>query len=342
MFRIRIWDHCRYVRNRAAPYDEMARHMEACRAAGVHRINVRMEEVISLDDCCRAAAANGLEIEARIAPDWSNPAPVFHTLPESGWEAMEREHGIRLRQVCMNHPDNRRFFVEAAGKLAAEYAGRLKALHLDFIRNGNALITMGYPCECAGCRDSRRRYFGRETVAREDFRNPAVLYKELEFRNRNVRETVSEIKRLAGRNRMGLTMAARANYLNQPDITDPPVWGLGPAVCEGQDWVDWLACGLVDEVYPMNYHTDSAFFLGTLNDHLRLAGAGRDRLYCGIGLSTSMGELGDEALESHLRAVRDAGLPGAAIFNKTNVYTPAQFAVIRGFADPCGGPRDER
>ena len=49
------------------------------------------------------------------------------------------------------------------------------------------------------------------------------------------------------------------------DITDPPVWGLGPAVLEGQDWVAWNDEGLLDGIYTMNYHTDPEFFRSLLD-----------------------------------------------------------------------------
>ena len=65
---LKIWDHCRYVTNPSHPYDEMARHLEAMARAGVTATIVYMPEVISLDDYCRAAAAAGLEVEARIFP----------------------------------------------------------------------------------------------------------------------------------------------------------------------------------------------------------------------------------------------------------------------------------
>ncbi len=329
MFEIKIWDHCRYVLNRTAPYDEMARHLEACARAGITTANIYLPEVISLPDYCRAAANAGLKVEARIFPAWNNPSPVLRTLPESQWLDMEKRFGIRLGKTCLNHPDNRRIFLKNIAELLDEYAQQLAGVHLDFIRNDNAVLLMPYPCQCEGCRQERHHYFGKELLTSEDLTNPAILYKELDFRNRNVRRTVEDAKKLVGARGLQLTIAARANYLNEPDITTEPVWGLGPAVCEGQDWVDWLNDGIIDAAYPMNYHTDSQTFRQLLTDYKRLAGNNLHRVFSGVGLSSSMGVLTDDALRQHLITVRELGFPGAVIFNKTNIYTENQFTILR-------------
>ena len=71
-FQLKIWDHCRYVKNRENPYDEMARHLETMAQAGVSASIIYMPEVISLDDYCRAARQAGIAVEARIFPAWEN------------------------------------------------------------------------------------------------------------------------------------------------------------------------------------------------------------------------------------------------------------------------------
>lgn len=329
MFQIKIWDHCRYVQNRTAPYDEMARHLEACANAGITTVNIYLPEVISLADYCRAATQSDLKVEARIFPAWNNPSAVLRTLPEAQWLDMEKRFGIRLGQTCLNHPDNRRIFLKNISELLAEYSSQLVGIHLDFIRNDNAVLLMPYPCQCAGCRQERHHYFGKELLTQEDMANPAVIYKELAFRNRNVRRTVEGARQLTNNHGVQLTIAARANYLNEPDITSAPVWGLGPAVCEGQDWVDWLEDKIIDAAYPMNYHTDFTVFQQLLKDYKRLTKTNINRLLPGVGLSSSMGTLSDDALHRHLSAVCDSGFPGAVIFNKTNIYSASQFAIIR-------------
>ena len=332
-FQLKIWDHCRFVENRERPYDEMARYLDTMAQAGISATVIYLPEVISLDDYCRAAQHAGIAVEARIFPAWGVRDPVFRTLPEKDMEEMEQRFGIRLAGTCGNHPHNRAGFLAAAERLAAEFAGRIKAIHLDFIRNDNALLLMDYPCQCAFCRELYLRYFGCAVPDRVMLRDAAVQYKILAIRNENIRKTVTAMRELTARHDLKLTMAARANYINSPDITDPPVWGLGPAVLEGQDWAAWVEDGLFDGIYPMNYHCDFEFFRHILNDHIRVVGEHKKRLWSGVGISSSMGEITPEGAALRLKTIRAAGLPGAVFFNKTNRYSADFLAVFRQFAD---------
>lgn len=331
-FQIRIWDHCRYVTDKLHPYDEMARYLERMAGAGVSTANIYLPEVISLDDYCQAAAAAGVAVETRVFPAWGVDAPVKRTLPEHDWQEMERCFGIRLAGTCANHPHNQEGFLAAIRKLAAEYAGRIRAIHLDFIRNDNALLLLDYPCQCDACQELYRRYLGCAVPDAAMRSNPAVLYKILALRNANVTAIVRAARRLTREFGLELTMAARANYLNSADITAPPVWGLGPAVLEGQDWVAWAEEGLLDGIYPMNYHTDRTLFQSVLDDHLRLMVPHRAMLFSGVGVSSSMGENSPTAVSDRLEAIREAGLPGAVLFNKSNLYRDEYLTVIRNFA----------
>jgi len=331
-FQIKIWDHCRYVEDKLRPYDEMARHLDTMAKAGICATIIYMPEVISLDDYCRAARQAGIAVEARIFPAWNVDNPVMRTLPEADFQEMEKRFGIRLAGSCGNHPGNRAKFLAAAERLAAEYAGRIEAIHLDFIRNDNALLLMDYPCQCDACQALYRRFFNCAVPDKAMLRDAAVQYKLLAIRNDSVKRTVRAMRDMTKRHHLKLTMAARANYLNSRDIADPPVWGLGPAVLEGQDWVAWHDEGLLDGIYPMNYHTDFALFQSILADYLRLIPEHRETLFSGVGISSSMGEITPEGAARRLAAIRDAGLPGAVLFNKTNRYSAEFCAVFREFA----------
>ena len=332
-FTLKVWEHCRYVENREHPYDEMVRNLETLAKAGIRQTDIYMPEVISLDDYCRAASAAGVSVEARVFPAWNVADPVNRTLLESELQEMEERFGIRLAKTCGNNPHNREAFLKALDAFAAEYAGRIVGIQLDFIRNDNALLLMDYPCRCDACRALCRRYLGVEVPDRTMLQSPAVLYKFLEIRNANVRKTLAEARRITARHGLTLSIAARANYINAPDITDAPVWGLGPAVLEGQDWVEWAEDGLVDVVNTMNYHTDLTLYKNVLDDHVRLMDGRLNMLQEGIGISSSMGEITPEGASKRLALLRDAGLPGAAFFNKTNRYSQAFLDVFREFAD---------
>ena len=332
-FRIGIWDHCRYVTNFLKPYDEMARHLERMRKWGVTLTDIYLVEVISLDDYCRAAANCGMEVEARITPAWSSPAIVNRTLPEAEWQRMEKTLGIRLAGPCGNREDNRNLFLAAAEKLAQEFKGRIASLHLDFIRNDNALTLLDFPCQCDCCRALNKRFFGRETLSVEMRKDPAVLCKLAALRCKNIRKTVEGMRTIADANSLRLTIAARANYVNSADITAPPVWGLGPAVLEGQDWAEWADDGLIDELFPMNYHTEIELFESVLKDHLRLLGEKAwTMLFPGVGVESSMGKNSPEAVAERLQLLKNANLPGAMLFNKSNIYDERFCQVIKAYS----------
>ena len=332
-FRIGIWDHCRYVVNREQPYDEIVRHMERMRKAGVTWCNIYLPEVPSLDAYCQAAAACDMRVEARITPAWAGNEVINRTLPEELWAEMESVYGIRLSGPCGNHSGNRAMFVAAAEALAEQYQGRIAAIHLDFIRNDNALLLQDYPCQCAECQKLYQRFFNTPVLTKELLTNPAIAYKLLALRNENVTATVQAMRRICNKNNLTLTIAARANYINSADITDPPVWGLGPAVLEGQDWVQWLEKNYIDQAYPMNYHTEMTPFKSLVGDYLRLLEQQAfEALHIGIGVSSSMGVNPPAEVAQRLAVLKDAHLPGAMLFNKTNIYSDDYCQVIRDFA----------
>lgn len=332
-FRIGIWDHCRYVNNREKPYDEMARHLERMRKWGVALTNIYLPEVISLDDYCRAAANCGMELEVRITPAWASKDIVLRTLPETEWIRMESVLGIRLAGPCGNREDNRAMFIAGAKRIIEEYGSRIASLHLDFIRNDNALTMLDFPCQCDCCRALYKRFFGKEILSPEMRRDPAVIAKLTALRCKSIRRTVEGMKRCAADGGLRLTVAARANYVNSADITDPPVWGLGPAVLEGQDWAEWADEGLIDELFPMNYHTDITLFESVLKDHMRiLENKAPVMLFPGIGVESSMGKISPVEAAQRLELVRNNSLPGVMLFNKTNIYSDDLCQVIREYS----------
>ena len=333
-FRIGIWDHCRYVVNREKPYDEIARHRERMRKAGISVADIYLPEVPSLDDYCRAAANCGMLVEARITPEWAGKGVIKRTLPEDLWAEMEKQYGIRLSGPCGNNPVNRELFVAGTENLVKAYKGRLASFHLDFIRNDNALLLLDYPCQCEACQKLYERFFGVKVLTSKMLAKPAIAYKLLALRNENVTKTVKEMRRISRENNIKLTIAARANYIDSADITAPPVWGLGPAVLEGQDWVQWLDNDYIDEAFPMNYHTEIDKFKSLVSDYLRLLGdKAFTALHIGVGVMSSMGINPPASVAERLQILKDAKLPGAMLFNKINTYDDEYCKVISDFAE---------
>ena len=247
---------------------------------------------------------------------------------------MEEELDIRLAGPCGNREDNRALFLAAAENLAAEYGSRLAALYLDFIRNDNALTLLDFPCQCDCCKELYKRFFGVETLTPQMRKSPAVLYKLAALRCKNVKQTTSMMKQITEKHALRLSIAARANYVNSADITVPPVWGLGPAVLEGQDWVEWADEGLIDELFPMNYHTEIGLFESVLKDHQRLLGdKAAKMLFPGIGVESSMGINSPEEVARRIEIVKNNALPGVMLFNKTNIYSDDYCRVIKEYAE---------
>lgn len=328
-FKLMCWDHARYVTNNSSPYEEMVREMARKKSIGIETVIIYMHEVINLDDYCRAAAANGIAVQCWITPDTWIDNPIKRVLPEKKWQKMDDSYGIRLKRPCLNHPHNRKSMIDNARKLAEEYTDRIEAVQLDAIRFENALLSLKFSCECEACRALRKRFFGYEILNEEDLLNPAVLYKELDIKNNSVSQIVEAVRNITNKNNLALTMAARSNYLNQVDIKEAPVWGLGPAVLEGQDWVKWHDNAWVDEIYPMNYHLNETFFMSVLENHIRLLQGAISNLYCGIGVETSMGKNPPEQIAKYIRKIKDFGLPGCVFFNKKDVFEHEYEAVIK-------------
>lgn len=328
-FKLSCWDHARYVRNHAAPYDEMAREMARKKALEIQTVVAYMHQVTEFSDYCRAAKASGITVQSWITPETWISNPVNRCLPEQKWNEMETRFGIRLAKPCLNHPHNRESFIKNAIELLEQYGQNITALHLDAIRFENAILSREFPCECEACRALRKRFFGHETLSREELTEPAVIYKDLEIKNSSVTSIVRALREITREKNLQLTVAARANYLNQPDITDPPVWGLGPALIEGQDWVKWADDELIDEIYSMNYHLNEKFFTDILNDHVRLLKDTKVVFYPGIGVLSSMGKNPPEQIEKYICKIKEAGLNGCVFFNKDDVFEPEYESVIK-------------
>lgn len=267
-----------------------------------------------LKNYSHAARAKGVKVHAWVSPAFCVEDKIRRTLPEASVRAMQDEFNFVLLGACMNHPHNRENGLKNIAKFLQENEGFLDGLHLDYIRSDNAQLLRRYPCECEACRAYRKRYLGYERLTEADLDNMDVMYKEIEFRSRNITEFVRRAKQLASEAGLELSIAARANYINQKDLEAPPVYGLGPAVFEGQDWLEWADKGLVDFICPMNYHTDTSLFESVFHDHQRLMKGAKARHYPGIGVQSSLGPNPPERVKKHVEIVKQAGAEGCTFF----------------------------
>ena len=326
---ISIWDHARYVKDRSNPYPEMAAMLRRFAEAGISRTDIYLPEVGNLDAYCRAAAEAGMAVEARLHPQHAMEHPPMRVLTEEQRHHMKEKQGIVLEAPCPCHPEFERQLAAAAERVLAQYGDRLMGLQLDFIRGPNACCLLDYPCGCEACRAARQRYYGFEMPPESVLREPWYLYKETARLNAHVRSALIAVAAVTHRFGRKLSMAARSNYANCGGAHG----GLGPAVLEGQDWAEWATDGLLDEIIPMNYHTNHESFVAHLQAHLRLMAGIPVKFTSGVARESSMGLLPPSEFRRRFEAMSAAGVQGAFIFNKTNIYSDDYLSVIREYAN---------
>ena len=326
---ISIWDHSRYVKDRSNPYPEMAAMLRRFAEAGISRTDIYLPEVGNLDAYCRAAAEAGMAVEARLHPQHAMEHPPMRVLTEEQRRHMKEKQGIVLEAPCPCHPEFERQLAAAAERVLAQYGDRLMGLQLDFIRGPNACCLLDYPCGCEACRAARQRYYGFEMPPEAVLREPWYLYKETARLNAHVRSALIAVAAVTHRFGRKLSMAARSNYANCGGAHG----GLGPAVLEGQDWAEWATDALLDEIIPMNYHTNHESFVAHLQAHLRLMAGTSVKFTSGVARESSMGLLPPSEFRRRFEAMSAAGVQGAFIFNKTNIYSDDYLSVIREYAN---------
>jgi hypothetical protein len=325
---ISIWDHARYVKDRANPYPEMAAMLRRFAGAGISRTDIYLPEVPDLGAYCTAAAEAGMTVEARLHPEHAMEKPPMRALTEAQLQAMQERQGLVLKAPCPCHPEFERQLAAAAERVLSQYGDRLMGLQLDFIRGPNARCLLDYPCGCEACRAERRRYYGFEMPPEEALHEPWYIYKETARMNAHVRATVIAVAEVTHRFGRKLSMAARSNYANCADIDGD----MGPAVLEGQDWAEWATDGLLDEIIPMNYNTVCEYFVDNLRAHLRLLAGTPVKFTSGLARESSMGLLPPSEFRRRFEALAEAGVESAFIFNKSNTYSDDYLSVIREYA----------
>ena len=328
---ISIWDHAKYVTDKANPRPEMRANLKRLADAGVKRVLVYWPYLEDHDGYLEAAAEAGLQVEPWIHPERMMKHPPRRVLTPEQLQAMRRNLDIELRFPCPNHPEYRRQVLAIAEDIAAKYGDRLHGLHLDYFRSANFICCLDYPCGCEACRAERRRYFGFEMPSETDLKQPWYIYKETARLAAHLHALVSDLHALAVRKGLNLSMAARTNYANSMDIFAKPVWGLGPATLEGQDWTQWADDGIIDEIIPMNYHPVLERFADNLDAHLRLLAGTRVQYTSGVGVYSSMGVVPPDDVRARLKMLRDRGVQGACLFNGAP-FTDEYLQVVREFA----------
>ncbi len=329
---ISIWDSPRYITSPDTTYADTLAALKRFADAGVRRVLVYKAYLADLDAYLNAARDAGVAVEIWMHPERMIKNVPMRVLTDAQKRAMRENLDIELLFPCPNHPEYRRQLVALAKSLLDQYGDRIAGLHLDYLRSANFICCFYYPCGCEACRAERKRYFGFEMPSEEDLKQPWYIYKETARLNAHITATIADIHRLthdAGRN---LSMAARCDYINSPDIFARPVWGLGPATLEGQDWAEWSDAGIIDEIIPMNYHPILANFTDNLKAHLRILEGSKAKFTSGLASLSSMGPIPIADFRDRLQAIQDAGVSSACVFSSRDLTGEEYLQAIRDFA----------
>jgi hypothetical protein len=266
----------------------------------------------------RELADAGAELHAGICPFAAPPGP-----PETPNRRLyqykadgKRHHG----GLCPSVPENRDHVVATVERLGdALREAEVPGLHLDFIRY---LFSAGAPwkleweagrewidtyrwCECDACRAARTKWLARPELTPYDRLHPGVIFKELEFRKRNVEDVFRRVRAATNARELVLSIAQRVQYLNR-------------AILEGQDWMEWAEQGLFDFTCPMNYTTHTDTYRQRLEQNMRrLSGRPPNavRVYEGVSRKSSAGESPIETVLEQMSAAMELGADGVTLFH---------------------------
>jgi len=220
------------------------------------------------------------------------------------------------RRRCASWGENRTRGLALLRDLIEGCGSRLTGIHMDAIRYVDTGRSLEGPCQCDACRSQYRRHVGRDPLTAEDLKSPGVLAKFLEFRARNIRSLVEEIRDITNRAGLKLSMAARAHYHDC-------------ALVEGQDWVEWAREGLIDCLCTMNYSTDRDEHHALVRGHVALLeGKAHAAHLDGLGKKSSAGENTAQALREHGADALAAGVDGLAVFHYA-AMEDADFEVMK-------------
>lgn len=254
----------------------------------------------------REARRAGVEVEPWLLP--FDPNRHVGETPED--LAARRYHSDdpdamskKGRVLCASWPENRARAVLRLQDYLQGHGDDLTGIHMDAIRYVDTGLSLEHPCRCAACKAKYLELFGTDTITAKDLAAPGARHKFLQFRGRNIRSLVEEIRDITNRAGLKLSMAARADYLN---------W----ALVEGQDWVQWAKNGLVDSLYAMSYFVDRETHRRHAATHARLLkGIGNFIHGDGLGKKSSFGGLTTEELIAFGNDALEAGAAALAIFH---------------------------
>jgi uncharacterized lipoprotein YddW (UPF0748 family) len=277
-----------------------------------------------LQEACDLAHARGLELHAwaNVVTAWwgleppRDPAQVCNARPEWLWYDQQGQVQPLVERFYLSLnpclPEVRAYLAAVLAEIAARYL--LDGLHLDYLRfpNEPPVIPAGsgldYP------RDARTLALYREASGKHPDEDPAAWDA---WRTGCVTELLREIRASAKAARPGLVLSA----------------AVGPSAEAArahhfQDTRGWLAEGLLDAVFPMNYARTLAAFEERLEPWV--APGGPWTLVPGLRIDLAAPEVHEAQLHSARAASGNfCVFAYAALFDSTNVQIASQDEAAR-------------
>jgi len=266
---------------------------------------------------------------------------IRESAPEETWqrrisdpEGYRKMFGIEFRaggfcSSCLEFTD-KTDSLEMLDDFCRRYGSGIAGIHYDRYRYMNTYMSMDFPCECLSCQRHRKKWLGRGVFTEEDRGNPAVMYKEISFKNKVLTDYFREIHPVVKRRGLEMSLAARSVYLELDTEYNylPGPAGYGPAVFEGQDWPEWFNEGLLDFVCPMNYSTSLDRVRRITAQHIMLLANNTDALFEGLAVESSAGSNCPGDLAGQIGMLKDLGLKGFALHDWSAV-TDSHIKTIR-------------
>jgi uncharacterized lipoprotein YddW (UPF0748 family) len=195
-------------------------------------------------------------------------------------------------------PEVRDYLTRAVREVAERYAP--DGVHLDFVRYPDFNSSLG-----PTVRPRFEQALGRRVKAW-----PQDVGWGGPERTAFMRWRTEQIGRFVGDARLVLRAHAPGKLLTAA------VFGKYPSCVEavGQDWEAWLRNGLVDYVMPMNYSESLADFQSLVANQTRNKTLTR-QILPGIGVTAAESRLDPIQVIDQIRALRQAGCPGFALFD---------------------------
>ncbi len=263
------------------------------------RSRIFEEQGDQLRACIDAARPYGIRVHAWLlcySTEQATPDRLA-IFSKRGW-LLTQPDGRDRPWLDPSVPEVRDYLTRAVREVAERYAP--DGVHLDFVRYPDFNSSLG-----PTVRPRFEQALGRRVKAW-----PQDVGWGGPERTAFMRWRTEQIGRFVGDARLVLRAHAPGKLLTAA------VFGKYPSCVEavGQDWEAWLRNGLVDYVMPMNYSESLADFQSLVANQTRNKTLTR-QILPGIGVTAAESRLDPIQVIDQIRALRQAGCPGFALFD---------------------------